>query len=123
MTKFRLAWFCEFSSWWWAYPPDHGPWGYGQDWRDLAYYRDAARTLERGMFDMIIAADTSAVHRYQGSMDKPLRFGMGVSYMSPQVVMAAIAGVTKHLGLVPTMATNVFPPYLLARELATFTGK
>ena len=117
--KMRLAWFCEFSSAGWAYPPPDGPYGHGYDYRNVDFYVDAARGMERGMFDMVIAADTSAVHRYQGSMMSGLRHGMGCSYLSPQLAMAAMAAVTKNLGFVPTMATNVFPPYLLAREMAT----
>lgn len=117
MDKLRLAWFTIMSPRSW-FDPDQGT---GYDWRSTDLYLDTARTLERGLFDLLIVADGyGIVDVYQGSMDAYVRHGLeGAGLMQPLPYLAAISTGTRHLGLVSTMSTHVYPPYLLAREMAT----
>lgn len=115
MAKLRLAWFSEFTAKGWD-EPGHAV---GQDWRDASFYLDSARHLEQGQFDLIVGADSYALYDDGGSLDVWVRSGDRVGYMHPIPVMAQMATVTTHLGFVPTMSTFAYPPYLLARELAT----
>jgi FMN-dependent oxidoreductase (nitrilotriacetate monooxygenase family) len=95
--------------------------GLGYDWASTDLYLETARTLDRGFFDMLIVADGyGIVDFYKGSIDEYVRHGLeGAGLMQPLPYLAAIATVTQHLGLVSTMSTHVYPPYLLAREMAT----
>lgn len=117
MRKIRLAWFTMLSPRSWLDPAQ----GFGFDWRDPDLYLDAARHLERGLFDMLIVADGYGITDvYQGSRDAYIRNGLeGAGLMMPLPYMAAMAMATRKIGFVPTMSTHVYPPYLLARELAT----
>jgi FMN-dependent oxidoreductase (nitrilotriacetate monooxygenase family) len=117
VRKIRLAWFTMMSPRSWLDPAQ----GFGLDWRDPDLYLDAARHLERGMFDMLIVADGYGITDvYKGSRDAYIRHGLeGAGLMMPLPYMAAMATVTRNIGFVPTMSTHVYPPYLLARELAT----
>ncbi|HEY4332639.1 MAG TPA: NtaA/DmoA family FMN-dependent monooxygenase [Ilumatobacteraceae bacterium] len=115
--KMRLAWFTIMSPRTWNDPDQ----GLGYDWSSTELYLESARTLERGLFDMLIVADGyGIVDFYQDSIDEYVRHGLeGAGLMQPLPYLAAIATVTRHLGLVSTMSTHVYPPYLLAREMAT----
>ena len=53
MGKLRLAWFTTLSPRTWNDPRQ----GVDYDWSSTELYLDTARTLERGMFDMLIVAD------------------------------------------------------------------
>jgi long-chain alkane monooxygenase len=117
VRKLRLAWFTEFNSRRW----DEGAlgWGYGSDWRDVQYNCDMARMLDRGMFDLLIAADATAIPTVEDSIELNVRYGEAVGFLSPQLVMAAMATSTRNLGLVATLSTLTYAPYALAREMAT----
>ena len=79
---------------------------------------DAARTLERGMFDAVLIADQPSIDdTYTGSIAPALRAGNDSLCGDPLVPLAMMGAVTKHIGLVPTLTTTFHPPYLLARQL------
>jgi FMN-dependent oxidoreductase (nitrilotriacetate monooxygenase family) len=99
----------------WRYPASES------GWLDAEYYKDIARTLERGLFDMAFFADILAVpDRYQASNDSQLRYGaLGSLRLDPVVVLAIMASATRHLGLASTRSTSHYEPFEVARSFAT----
>jgi FMN-dependent oxidoreductase (nitrilotriacetate monooxygenase family) len=81
---------------------------------------DMARSLERACFDYLLLEDSSYVgESYQGSTDIYLKSGIAVPRQDPSVVAALMTAVTSRIGIVPTFGTYAYPPYLLARLVAT----
>ena len=90
----------------------------GIDWMKPRYYVDAANALERAGFDAIVFEDSSQVHEtYGSSIDYAMRTGMGAPKMDPVPYIPVIARNTSHIGLLPTIATTFYPPFLTARLL------
>lgn len=83
-------------------------------------YEHLARVLEAGRFDGCFFADTLGLpDLYQGSFDAYLRYGGQLSYLDPMIVLPVMARATRHLGLGATLSTTFYPPYHLARALAS----
>jgi FMN-dependent oxidoreductase (nitrilotriacetate monooxygenase family) len=115
---FHLGWFLQGSSvqaW-------GEPWtGHiGQTWMVPELFTDMARSLERACFDYILLEDSSYVgESYQGSTDIYLKNAIAVPRQDPSVVASLMTAVTSRIGIVPTFGTYAYPPYLLARLVAT----
>jgi FMN-dependent oxidoreductase (nitrilotriacetate monooxygenase family) len=102
----------------------HGGWRHPSADRDitaLGYYQRLAKTLEAGCFDFVFMADILAVpDRLHDSMDSQLRHGaLGALRLDPMIVLAAMCGATRHVGLACTISTTYFEPFAVARALAT----
>ena len=118
MPDFHLGWFLGsgVSAQGWGEP------GFDNsvDWTKPDLFQDAAKRLEDACFDLLILEDTSAVpYTYQGSMDYYLRNGCVTPKLDPVLLVPYLAQVTKRLGLAVTMTSTFYPPWLLARSLAT----
>jgi FMN-dependent oxidoreductase (nitrilotriacetate monooxygenase family) len=115
---FHLAWFLQGSSvqaW-------GEPWtGHiGTNWMQPTLFLDMARSLERACFDYILLEDSSYVgESFNGSTEVYLKNGLSVPRQDPSVVAALMTQVTSRIGIVPTFGTFAYPPYLLARLVAT----
>jgi FMN-dependent oxidoreductase (nitrilotriacetate monooxygenase family) len=115
---FHLAWFLQGSSvqaW-------GEPWtGHiGTSWEQPDLFLDMSRCLERACFDYILLEDSSYVgESFGGSTDLYLQHGIAVPRQDPSVVAALMTQVTSRIGIVPTFGTYAYPPYLLARLVAT----
>lgn len=102
----------------------HGGWRHPAADRNIlaaSYYAGIGRTLEEGCFDLLFMADILAVpDRLRDSMDSQLRHGaLGALRLDPLLVLASLAGATRHLGLACTVSTTYFQPYQVARAFAT----
>jgi FMN-dependent oxidoreductase (nitrilotriacetate monooxygenase family) len=102
----------------------HGGWRHPQASGDLltaAYYQNLGRLLELGRFDLVFLADILAVpDRLEDSLDSQLRYGaLGALRLDPMLVLAIIAGATKHIGLAATISATYFEPFTVARAMAT----
>lgn len=82
----------------------------------LAFYRDLARTAERGKLDMIFFGDQMAA---QYPDDETVGRTSRVTRLEPTTLLAALAAATTHLGLVGTVSTSYFEPFHVARKFAT----
>lgn len=114
-TKFHLGWFTGFSSTLWQAPfsDDGRPWS-GQ------FFVELAKTLERSFFDLLMFEDDLAVSEtYGGNPDFHLKSGFMSPKGDPVLLSAVIGASTSKLGIVSTMSTLAYPPYLLARTAAT----
>ncbi|MCE0764552.1 NtaA/DmoA family FMN-dependent monooxygenase [Pseudonocardia kujensis] len=117
--KFHLGWFHSsgFSPAGW-----NAEWAghVARDWADPGYYVDMVRSLERARFDCLVMEDSSFVPEdYGSSPDYYLRNAFRAPKNDPVPLMAILGQHTSRLGLLPTMSTSFYPPFLAARLIAT----
>jgi FMN-dependent oxidoreductase (nitrilotriacetate monooxygenase family) len=114
VKPFHLAWFLNFVTDDW-----NGTWGDGgRDWTG-EFYVEMARDLERACFDYVILEDKLMVSTaYGGTMEADLKHGVNPKH-DPVPLAVLMAQATSKLGVVPTMSTSFYPPFLLARLCAT----
>jgi FMN-dependent oxidoreductase (nitrilotriacetate monooxygenase family) len=115
---FHLAWFLQGSSIqaWGA------PWtgNISEEWMSADMFVDLARAIERAGFDYLLIEDSIYVgQNWQDSRDIFLKNGMSIPRQEPTVVATLMAQATKHLGIVPTLSTFAYHPYLVARIVGT----
>ncbi len=115
---FHLAWFLQGSSIqaWGA------PWtgNISEEWMSADMFVDLARAIERAGFDYLLIEDSVYVgQNWQNSRDIFLKNGMSIPRQEPTVVATLMAQATKHLGIVPTLSTFAYHPYLVARIVGT----
>jgi FMN-dependent oxidoreductase (nitrilotriacetate monooxygenase family) len=113
---FHLAWFTNFTPYAWE-----GQWApYGPtDWTG-AFNIEMAQALERACFDYIIFEDACMIpDAYGGTIEAPLKHGSPSPKHDPVPLATLIAANTKRLGVVATMSTSFYPPWLLARLCST----
>jgi len=114
--KFHLGWFTNFTVDEWHEPFASGG---GSPW-DGQFYIEFCKALERACFDYFMLEDTLMVpESYGGNAELALRRASQVPKHDPVPLAAVIASHTKHLGIVATMSTLGYPPFLLARVSAT----
>jgi long-chain alkane monooxygenase len=115
--KFHLGWFMNFTPPDWDTPwtsPDAGKWANGR------FYVDMARSMERAGFDFIMIEDTVMVaDAYGGTMEGSLKNAVFAPKHDPVPLAVLIAAKTTRIGVVATMSTSFYPPYLLARLCST----
>ncbi|MDM1898078.1 NtaA/DmoA family FMN-dependent monooxygenase [Mycobacteroides abscessus] len=113
--KFHLGWFHNFATDDWL-TPNHDP---GAPWNGK-FFIEFAKTLEKAKFDFLFFADNTQVPDiYGGDYRRTLALGVSAPKHDPVPLVAALSTHTTHLGLVSTMTTSFYPPYLLARAAAT----
>jgi FMN-dependent oxidoreductase (nitrilotriacetate monooxygenase family) len=78
---------------------------------DIRYYQDLAQRAEAALFDSIFLADQLALG---GDVAQAAR-----TWLEPITVLAAIASVTKRVGLIATASTTYTEPFNLARQFAS----
>ncbi len=92
----------------------------GESWQVPTLFVDVARALERACFDYVLLEDSSYIgESYAGSREIYLHNGIAVPRQDPSVVATLMIAATSRIGIVPTFATFAYPPYLLARLMAT----
>jgi FMN-dependent oxidoreductase (nitrilotriacetate monooxygenase family) len=111
----HLGWFMNFTPGEWDHPLAAG----GSPW-DGKFYIDMAQALERACFDYIMIEDTLMVSDiYGGSAEASLKHALQVPKHDPAPLAALIAAATTRLGVVATMSTLAYPPFMLARLCST----
>ncbi|MGA7776798.1 MAG: LLM class flavin-dependent oxidoreductase [Paraburkholderia sp.] len=99
----------------WAHPRDRS-WQY----KDLTYWTDLAKVLEKGIFDGIFIADVIGYYDvYKGSNFHALHQAAQIPVNDPLQLAAPIAMVTEHLSIGITASTSFEHPYTFARRLST----
>jgi len=113
--RFHLGWFMNFALDGWNRPFAAG----GKPW-DGGFYVDMAKSMERACFDYIMLEDTLMISEaYLDSTEAYLKYGIMVPKGDPSPMAALIAASTTKLGVVATMSTLAYPPFMLARLCAT----
>jgi len=116
MSKpFHLAWFTNFTPGDWQTPFNHG----GSPW-DGKFFVEMAQAMERACFDYIMLEDTLMVSEaYGGTSEATLKHCLQVPKHDPIPLAAMIAAGTSRMGVVATMSTMAWPPFMLARVSTT----
>jgi FMN-dependent oxidoreductase (nitrilotriacetate monooxygenase family) len=116
--RFHLGWFMNFTPDEWRTPFGQG----GAPW-DGKFYVEMAQTLERACFDYIMIEDKLMVPQaFGGTTELALRNAMMVPKHDPAPLAVAMGMATSRLGVVATMSTLAYPPFLLARLCSTIDG-
>jgi FMN-dependent oxidoreductase (nitrilotriacetate monooxygenase family) len=114
--KFHLGWFTNFALDEWKAPfaaAGGNPWS-GE------FYVDFAKALERACFDYIMLEDTLMVSDIYGSSTQIyLKNAIKVPQHDPAPLAALIGAATSRIGVVATLSTLGYPPFLLARLCTT----
>lgn len=114
--RFHLAWFTNFALDEWTAPLSSAG---GSPWTG-DFYVEMAKTLERACFDYIILEDTLMVpEAYGGTSERALRGGIQAPKHDPAPLAALMGARTSRIGIVATLSTLGYPPFLLARLCAT----
>jgi FMN-dependent oxidoreductase (nitrilotriacetate monooxygenase family) len=114
---FHLAWFTPFKV-----PAWKMPWAADTafSWLNGDYYVDMARSLERAGFDFMMFEDSTLVSdAYGGTTENDLKHALHSPKGDPVPLLAMIAAATSNIGLIATMSTSFYPPFILARVMAT----
>lgn len=100
----------------WAHPQDK----VGYHWSRPEFWRDLARTMERGLYDaMFIADELAPYNTYQGSSDATVKYAGQFPVHAPETLVPLIGAYTKHLGIGITLSTSFVRPYMMARHLSS----
>lgn len=90
------------------------------DWTSPDIYVALAQALDRACFDYIMIEDGSLVpDAYEGSSRAYLQHAITVPKADPMPLVPLLGQATKGLGIIATMTTAFYPPYLGARLAAT----
>jgi long-chain alkane monooxygenase len=99
----------------WRHPRDQS-----RRYKDIDYWIELAKTLERGLIDAVFVADVLGVYDvYEGSRDPALRTGAQVPVNDPLQIVPAMAAVTEHLGFGITASVSFEHPFPFARRMST----
>ncbi len=114
--KFHLAWFTNFTTDEWYEPLASAG---GNPWTG-EFYVEFAQALERACFDYFMLEDTLMVpEAYGGNAKLALKSANQVPKHDPVPLAAVLSALTRNIGIVATMSTLGYPPFLLARVAST----
>lgn len=117
---FHLGWFTNFM------PPKSWRTHWGghdaEEWATGKFYIDFAKSLERACFDYMMLEDSLMVPDiFGGTAEVELKHSLYAPKHDPVHLAPLLANATEHLGIVATMSTSFYPPFMLARTLATLS--
>lgn len=84
----------------------------------IDHYMENARLAERGLFDFVFLADSAGVRNVDAEHIARHR-EHGLVKFEPTLVLSAVAAVTRHVGLIPSVSTTYNQPYNFARRMAS----
>ena len=116
---FKLGWFLGNG---FGMQPWYGNWAGRSmtDWTQPGLYVDLTTSLERAGFDLLFIEDTSMVEdTYGESMETTLKYGLMAPKNDPIPLVPLLTAATEHIGVVATMSTIQYPPFLAARSMVT----
>lgn len=116
IKPFHLAWFMNFTPDEWDTPLASGG---GAPW-DGSFFIDMAKAMERACFDYIMIEDTLMISdSYGETTEAYLKNAIKGPQHDPAPLAALLGANTTKLGVVATMSTMGYPPFLLARLCTT----
>jgi FMN-dependent oxidoreductase (nitrilotriacetate monooxygenase family) len=113
---FHMGWFLSYHAGTW-----NQPWSgeIASEWTQSDLYVGMARSLERACFDYMIIEDGSFIpDAHRGSAEDSLASGF-VPKCDPMTLVSLIGQATTHIGIIATLTTTFYPPFLGARLLTT----
>jgi FMN-dependent oxidoreductase (nitrilotriacetate monooxygenase family) len=114
---FHLGWFLNYRNHGWNEPFSGS---IGSNWTKPDLFVDLAQSLERAGFDYMMFEDGYYVPDiWKGDNRYFLSRAIHAPKHDPMTLLPIIAQHTTHLGLIATMATPFYPPYLAARLMSS----
>jgi FMN-dependent oxidoreductase (nitrilotriacetate monooxygenase family) len=114
-SRFHMGWFMNFTTNEWNTPFGND----GMPWNGK-FYIEMAQAMEKACFDYIMIEDTLMVSEaYGGTSEAYLKYASMAPKHDPAPLAAIMAAATSRMGVVATMSTTFYPPYLLARLCST----
>ena len=112
---FHLAWFISKG-----YGPKawRMPWGGPNpaSWVKPDLFVTLARELERAAFDYVMIEDSSNIpYTYRNSHDTYVRYAVDSPKLDPSVLAPFLIQATSRIGIVTTLSTTEYHPFMLAR--------
>lgn len=90
------------------------------DWMKPDQYVDLTSSLERAGYDFVFIEDTAMVEdTYGGSAETTLGRGFMVPKNDPLPLVPLMTRRSRHIGVISTMSTIQYPPYLAARLMTS----
>lgn len=112
INAFSQCSICPQSKGQWKNPRDRSSHGY----KDVEFWLEMARTLERGCVDALFFADIHGVYDvYGGGMDAGIRHAVQFPGNDPSTLVALLAHETANLGFIFTCSTTYYPPFHTAK--------
>ena len=116
LNAFTQCSICHHSKGQWKNPADGSSLGY----KNVDYWVDLAKTLERGGFSALFLADVHGTYNvYQGSRDTAVRHTVQFPSNDPTLIISAMAYATQRIGFACTYSTSYFAPYQAAKVFST----
>ena len=116
LNAFTQCSICHHSKGQWKNPADGSSLGY----KNVDYWVDLAKTLERGGFAALFLADVHGTYNvYQGSRDTAVRHTVQFPSNDPTLIISAMAYATQRIGFACTYSTSYFAPYQAAKVFST----
>jgi FMN-dependent oxidoreductase (nitrilotriacetate monooxygenase family) len=113
--RFHLGWFMNFTANAWNTPFGND----GMPWNGK-FYIEMAQAMEKACFDYIMIEDTLMVSEaYGGTAEIYLKYATMAPKHDPAPLAAIMAAATSKMGVVATMSTTFYPPFMLARLCST----
>src|SRR5882762_2931491 len=114
-NRLHFGWLMNFTANEWNTPfgNDGNPW-------NGKFYIEMAQAMEKACFDYIMIEDTLMVSEaYGGNSEVYLKYATMAPKHDPAPLAAIMAAATSKMGVVATMSTTFYPPFLLARLCST----
>jgi long-chain alkane monooxygenase len=113
--RLHLCWFMNFTTNEWNTPFGND----GMPWNGK-FYIEMAQAMEKACFDYIMIEDTLMVSEaYGGTSEVYLKYASMAPKHDPAPLAAIMAAATSKMGVVATMSTTFYPPFMLARLAST----
>ncbi|ROQ39710.1 FMN-dependent oxidoreductase (nitrilotriacetate monooxygenase family) [Frondihabitans sp. PhB188] len=113
---FHLGWFLSYYPQGW----NEGHSDRGNYFPNPDAYVDFARALERAGFDYMMIEDGSFIpDAFGSSMEYSLSTTFAAPKHDPMALVPLLAQATEHIGIIATMTTTFYPPFLAARLMTT----
>ncbi|MET0884956.1 MAG: NtaA/DmoA family FMN-dependent monooxygenase [Mycetocola sp.] len=116
---FHLGWFLGNG---YGIQPWHGAYtGRSMtDWTKPDLYIDLTTSLERGGYDFLFIEDTSMIEdTYGSSAEYTLAHGKMAPKNDPMPLVPLLTRATRKIGVISTISTTQYPPFLAARQAVT----
>lgn len=114
--KMHLGWFMNYAPPQWTDPFDR----VNTSWTNADFHIEMAQMLEGACFDYLMIEDTLMVsNAYGGSTETTLKHALQVPKMDATVLAGAVVKATTKLGVIATASILSYPPYTLARLIAS----
>jgi FMN-dependent oxidoreductase (nitrilotriacetate monooxygenase family) len=101
----------------------HGAWRHPAadlGFLDARWWIDLARIYEKGRFDMLFLPDLLSIPDQAGGFEATVSKGtQGAVQLDPLVTLAVVSAHTTRIGLGITRSVTFYPPYDIARSMAT----